>query len=348
MNNGRNVSVGTSLKQTTGDFKVAGIVSRVDAQYAYREGVTGTNAEFKSFSFDVQTDPTNKVTVELFGMEREFVYPYSSTVAAAEKKKGNPNGGKLKLPWAKRHELPDTYHLIGVNCAIANKGEDGKYERKSLEAFDAVDFIRQNLKNGDSVYITGQPSFNTYEDKKTGEKKTKLALSIGSITKIPAIDFKAEGFEPTCSFSMEVVVDDSQLDSETNMLDLYARTIQYGGKWTSTVGLQIDASKQAKFAKLVSNWKFGDCVKLFGLIVNRVEMKEVVEEADGEEDAWGNKPKGYTSVVKNTVSQLLVTSADPDSYEQAVYTEDDFASSGIQQEKKTEAAPAKAEKLPWE
>ncbi|HMG14089.1 MAG TPA: hypothetical protein VK590_01510, partial [Saprospiraceae bacterium] len=72
------------LEETKGSFTLKGKIDGLASDYAVREGVTSTDKEYKALSFFVQTSPTNRVKVEMFGMERDVIY-YSSKAKQSKK-----------------------------------------------------------------------------------------------------------------------------------------------------------------------------------------------------------------------------------------------------------------------
>jgi hypothetical protein len=311
------------LVQTKGQFKLMGKVKGIENENALREGTTqGKDQPYKSLSFFVETSPTNAIKVEIFAMERDEVFFYSSK--AKETK---------RIPWDKRHSSLKEYKLIGTRLGL-EKGEDGKNKQVMMVEWDAVDYILDNLKDGDSVFVNGTINFRTYKDKNSGDMKESKSYAISGIshTKKP-IDFDAEDFSEMASFEQDIVVTDvTVLDGK---LHIGAKIIGYKSKkgdqevadTTFIVDPEVDGGKYKKLANnMKKRLKYGDAIKLFGLCINSVELV-AGEETEEEEDDWGGeKPAGMDNMVRNYTQELRVTAVDSSTYEPKKYTEEDFFS----------------------
>jgi hypothetical protein len=302
------------LQQTKGQFKLVGQVVGLTRENAYREGIieNGQNEgkQYRSIRFGVKTSPTNQINVELFGMERDFIYPYNTK----EKK-------SIQIPFNERDNLPPSYHIIGVNCSL-KKDEKGKLVRESLVEYDAVKYIYDHLNDGDSVYISGELQFGTYENQK-GEtvNQTRYVIKTINLQNQP-VNFEDEQFAEVASFEQEIVVTDTTLDKETKKVFVNAYVIGYGDKF-EPAQFVVDGNTLPKLATNVAKkFKFGDFVKVAGKCLNCVEL---VETNDQLEDEWGGeKPKGFNSAIKNYTTELRITYVDPDTYEPKKYKESDF------------------------
>lgn len=311
------------LVQTKGSFTLKGIVSGMNKENAYREGEVknGKNRGkmYRSIRFSVQTSPTNKPSVELFGMETDYVYPYKRG------KKGEKGHVIKNHPFAKRNDLPDGYTLIGVNVGL-EQDEKGKNIRKSLIDYDAVEYIYDNLNDGDSVFLTGELQFSSYVNSQGEEvDQTKYIIKQVFHEKNP-IDFDDENFEEVCAFEQEIVFTGSEVLKEEKAVVVRGYTIAYGGKFnTAEFVIRPDGDKDIeKTAKAFSGKKikFGDTMTVFGLCLNRAETVEVEDE---EEDDFfgGKKPKGLErNTITNYTTELQITGATD--YAPGVYTEEDF------------------------
>lgn len=325
-----------NLEQTKSQFTIKGIVDGMTKENAYREDEikNGKNKgkQYRSIKFQVQTSPENKLTVEMFGMELDYVYPY-------KKGKGKEKGVSKKLEFSKRNNLPEGFTLIGVRAAL-EQNDNGKNINKNLVDFDAVEYIYDNLNDGDSVYITGELSFSTYVNSQDEEiKQTKY--NIKNIYKEKPIDFTDEKFEEVCAFEQEIVFVDSSIDKEEGAVYVDAYTIQYGNKFTpANFVIRPDGNEKIKdlanvFAKKV---KYGDFVKVIGLALNKAETA-VIEEEDAPDkddifgDASGEKPAGSEKrAVTFYRTELRITAVEKGTFVKARYDEDDFVIEELVQE----------------
>lgn len=298
------------LEETKGSFTLKGIISGLSNDNSVREGVTQSDKDYKAISFDIESSPTNRVRVEMFGMERD-VYYYSSQKKET-KKISFENRGKVTLKG---------FRLMGVNLNPTGN----KNDRKTLIEFDAVDYIKENFKDGDSVYVTGNLDFSVFENKQ-GEVVNKTAFQIKSITKEKEpIDFNDEDFQPHAFFKQDIVV--TELDEVENRLMINSKIIKYKGELVDATFI-VDAERLKKFAKtLKKNLKFGDFIHVKGWIVSETIEEEAPQE-DSEGDDWGGEtPEGMdNNYIRSYVNELVIVNVDKDSYEPQKYTEEDLFS----------------------
>lgn len=300
------------LEQTKGQFKVYGIVSGVNNSRNFKEGTTGSGKEYKTIKFNVKTSPTNSIRVELFGMEQDFIWPYSSKDKKSE-----------KMPFKNRHKLPDGYHLIGVNVQL-EEGDDGKLVKDSLHAFDAVEYIRDNLKDGDSVFVYGDIEHSEYEGQNGVQQQRRLTIrGIGKMDN--EIDFEAEGFKEVSSFEQDIVVREVDVDKKEKIATVYAYIINYGDKFVGTT-FTIDGNRNKQMYEAFPKYmKFGDLVSIKGLLINEALLEEVEEESD----PFGSElPNGFNNKkITGYNSQVLITALDYDKWKEegkGKYAENDF------------------------
>lgn len=305
------------LKQTKGTFKIRGQVVGLDHENAFREGTTRiTGKPYFSMRFGVKTSPTNTIYVELFGMEKEKCYA-SYFVEEKDKKVRKSKD----FPFSQRNNLPKGYHLIGVNCLLEK--DVNKLVKKTYVEKDAVLYIRKFLRNDDWVYIGGNLQFG--ENEKDGKTYDQKQFSINYISRISEIDFEDEEFEEVSNFSYEIVVVDLIEDNETENLLVTGRTINYEGKFVDnqfTIYKNEENKKYMKFFNRMSKLKFGDFLKVFGDVLNKIEI--VDNESEDDDDIWGDKPSAYKPTMKGFKKDFVIKSADGSTLTEKMYTVNDF------------------------
>lgn len=313
----------TALEQTKGKFKVEGIIKGIKNEKAYSEGFTAnTDKPYKSIKFFVETSPTNRVKVELFGMEKDEVIAYSNK--AKESK---------RIKWADRNGNHGDFKVMGTNLFL-EKGKDGKNVRKVMAEIEAVDYLLEHLKDGDSVRVSGQNGFQEFENQQ-GELKESTQFSIGTISKIDDIDFSAETFKEVAHFEQEIVVEETMVDDENMKLIISAKVIKYNKSGNEPVSATfvVDAKELPKLANNMSKrLSYGDFIKVYGLIINaEIRTEAEVTETMDDEDDWGGdddvKNSMDTSYISTFLNELQVTSVESSSYESKKYKEEDLLSS---------------------
>jgi hypothetical protein len=296
------------LQQTKGQFKLAGIVTGLARDNAFKTGTLQDGRGYMSIRFGVQTSPVNQVYVELFGAEKD-VYFYNS------KKKDT-----CKLEWNNRDKAPEGYHLIGTNLTL---GKDAK--RQTFTEMDACEFILNQLHDGDHIWVNGEIQFSQYENKKTGDMidQTKYVIkSLGTAAK--PIDFEAPDFKELSEFEQEIIINDNEIDKEEKKVYVSALTVAYGDK-VNPAQFEIDASTHATLANnFAKKLKQTDWIKVYGKIINKVETTQ-----QAETDDWGSDPSVF-DVVTNTVKCLRITGVDGNSHQPKRYSIDELYSSVTQ------------------
>lgn len=292
------------LQQTKGSYKVAGIVSGLLNKSAYSEGIGKNGKPWRSIRFFVSTSPVNQIPIELFGSEQDFVYPYSSKDKKSQ-----------KMPFHMRSQVPQGYHIIGVNATIP-----AGTKTVSNVDYDAVEYIYQNLSEGDRVWVNGETEFRKFENKQGNivNSVRHTIKSIGIADK--EIDFNAPDFKERAEFEQEIVVLDSIVERDLNKVIVNAYTIGYGDKLNEAqFAINLDTHKEFG-NNFVKKCTYGTWIKVYGKIISAVELGD----PEPVVDEWGGEiPDSYNRPIKNTIRELRIVGAAD--YEPKRYTEEDFA-----------------------
>ena len=187
-----------ALQQTRGFFKLQGVISGVKRNDFYTEKMTKSdNPKLrKAVKFAVQTGPDNKVFVTLGAQPMDKVYFSKKSETKGEK------GTTKVVDWDKRNTFAEEgYKLIGVNVGLTKKvDKDGKEvnDSQNLAAYDAIDKIREHLKDDMHVYIRGHVEFSRYEDRNI------KSYVIDQISLCQKVDFEAKGYKPTANWEQTI------------------------------------------------------------------------------------------------------------------------------------------------
>lgn len=295
----------STLQQTRGYFKLAGIVSGVRRQDFFKDTTTKTGKNRKAVKFAIQTSAENKVFVTLAGQPMDFVY-YSKRA----EKKGEKSETK-KVPWEKRKDFKEEgFNLIGVNVGLSKKLDKEGKEVNDIQyavAYDAVQLINENLRDGMSVFVRGNIEYSTFEGRNIQQ------YVINQISLCQDIDFAQEGFTETASWEQPIVFKAVNKDTEE------------AGKWRLTGDIityndvvETDfVIRNEKIAKTLSkNLKPYYAVKVHGSLIGRTE--EVVVEDD--DDGWGEA--NPMNAMGSYYREMLVTGADKTSVDSELYSEE--------------------------
>ncbi len=251
----------------------------------YVEGIDKKQNKYRKIKLMVKTSRNNMVVVDFFGGIRDYVYAYSNK----EKK-------SKKISWDKRkEELPSGFIFI-------NPPE-----------YDLVEEVYKNYKDGDSVEIKFTPTFSTY---KTDDGKTKQQVKFlgKNIKRIEPINFNDESFKEEANFTQDIIIREITEDTAENKLYISAYVILYGNKF-EPAEFVLDTERDVDFTKNMKGLKFGDSIKIYGTIQNRV----VTEEKE-EKTGWGNQPQTAYDIVR----YLEIIGALGETLQKKLYKEDDF------------------------
>lgn len=311
-----------TLEQTKGKIKLVGRVKGIGNPNSVKEGFTKSDKQFKSLQFFLETSAINQNRVELFGMEKDQVVAYSMKERKSK-----------KIEWAKRKGDFGEYKVLGTNCFLeVDPTDSSKKLRKVLPEFDAVDYIKANLKDGDVVRINGEIDFQEFENNQ-GKLVSSKKFVIKSITKLDEeLDFGSADFKEESKFEQDIVINDVMLDDETKRLLVSAKVIKYGGDIIDT-SFTVDTEKYPKLAgNMTKRFGFGDAIKVYGLVINSVTLKEAEDELNdsADDDDWGGdediKKDFDNNFMKDYIQELQITSVDSSTYEPNKYKEEDLMS----------------------
>ena len=299
-----------SLQQTRGNFQVKGIVSGVARNDFFTEKMTKSdNPKLrKAVKFAIQTDKDNKVFVTLAAQPMDKVYFSKRSEVQDE-----PSTTKA-IDWDKRHTFnEDGFRIIGVNVGLAKKLDaDGREvnDSKTLVAYDAIDVINENLRDGMSVFIRGRIEYSRFEDRNITQ------LAIDQISLCQPVDFDEPDFQEVANWEQTIAfvsIEKSEDDDEKFILN--GNIVNYNNI--------VESDFVVRNKKLMQNMKKNlepyNSIKIFGKLVGRVQ-EVAVEEVD--EDGWGepNPMKAMGSYTK----EMLVTGAEKDSIDTETYSEQAF------------------------
>ena len=256
------------LKETKGYANFKGIIGGLDVikngkakDYQYKD-----DEKLTKMQFSIKTSEDNMHYIQLIqfkmGKSRDQVWivRYDKETKKSE---------TTTMDWSERNEpLHDGWRIIGVD--LKAKGDD---ERKSMVAEDAIEYIKDNFNDGDSVFIGTQVSHREYKDKTYDQFDIKKVFA----TKDP-VDFEAEDFEEIADFNEQFVFDNVAVVDNEGFVKGYS--ISYNGDITPIQYVVRDKDVLNYFKE---NVNFGDLLKAEGIVNNRVVYKYRDAEKDEED-----------------------------------------------------------------
>ena len=304
------------LKQTANSFQLRGIVSGMKSQKAYRSGVTQNGGNWNGIEFGVKIAENKTVFVKLNGFPRAEVSYY-------KKGENGAKGTTQKVAWKDRKKSPGAgYRLIGVNISTG-KDENGKNVNGTFTEYDAVEWIHDNLKDGDSVFIKGTMEFSSYTDRNgQTRKKIDFVPTQISYTQKP-VDFDAEDYTEMCEFENVLVFksidkEEDENGKATGRFTLSGYSVGYNN--IENVSFVLDADHAKLAGNLKKAMKPGYAIKTFG----RVEIVNNIAVAESSDDGWG-EASPMERVNAPTRREYVIYRADPNTIEKEDYSEESIS-----------------------
>lgn len=301
------------LKETKGLFQVKGKISGVESSKFYTEKKTKNNKDFRVVNFGCEYDDKKTVYMALNGMPQENVY-FS---------KKNSDTGKTdteKVAWANRNTFSkDGFRMIGVNLGLVKTtGSDGKEinDKKTMHAFDACKYIKENLTDDVSTFIRGNIEFSSYQDSE-GNTRRSIKYVPNQVSLCKAVDFNEydEDNKPVHDFTQTVVFmginKEEDGDKTTGRFIVSAKIVT----WSDIIDAEfiITDSKLANLFR--TKLKPYTAISVHG----KIEVSHKVEEIS-EEDSWG-ETNSMQSVSAPTKTEMIITGATPSTIDKESYTE---------------------------
>lgn len=302
------------LPETKGAFQLKAIVTGMEKDKAYKEIRTKSNREMRMLNFGATYEDGKTLYINLQGMEQENVY-FSKR---AEKKGDKPE--TAKVPWADRFTYNrEGFRLIGKNIGVKKKiDSEGKTvnDKKVLTDFDACKEIKDNLKDGSSVFIRGNIDYSSFVDN-NGNKKTSTKLIPNQVSLCADIDFKDEKFEKQNDFNQVIIFmgieqEKSDNDKPTGRFIVLAKIVTYSNIEDVEFVIE-DTSLANKFRKSLKPY---NAIKVSGHMIS-ANQTETVEN----DDEWGEEDK-IEKVSAPTKREFIITGAKGSSIDKELYTEE--------------------------
>lgn len=307
------------LKQTSSTFQLRGVVTGTKSKKFYQSGTGKNYNSWNVIEFGVMVNDKKPVYVKLNGYPRSEVYYY-------KRGENNAKGVTQRVAWANRKQAPgDGFRLIGVNISTGKNG-DGQNINEMFTEWDAVEYLHNNLKDGDNVFIRGKVEFDTYTDK-NGNVQRKITLVPNQIfyTQDP-VDFNADNFEEEALFETDLVY--TGIEKETDEHDKpTGRFILtgYSVKYSDIVPVQfiVDADHAKLASNLRKKMKPYNSIHVYGKMNVIVDTTAVEEDED---DGWGETSKmEQRRLNAPVVREYVVFKGDRDSIDTDTYSEKSIA-----------------------
>lgn len=299
------------LKQTTNSFQVRGIVSGTKSKRFYSSGKSQNGTNWNAVEIGVKIAENKFVYVKLNGFVRDEVFYY-------KKGENGAKGTTARVKWNDRRKSPGKdYRLIGINISTG-KDEDGKNINETFVEYDAVEWIKENLSDGDSVFIKGNMVFSSYTDREGNtRKKTELVPTQISYTQKP-VDFDAEDYKEMAEFENTIVFREISKEEDENgkatgrfILSGYS----VGYNTVEPVSFPIEAEHAGVANAIRKKMKPGNSIQTFGRV-------SVINNIVAEDDGWGStETSPMEKVAGSTKREYIVYKVNGDTFDTETYTE---------------------------
>ena len=302
------------LPETKGAFQLKAIATGMNKDKVYKELRTKSNREMRMLNFGATYEDGKTLYINLQGMEQEYVYFFKR----AEKKGDKPE--TVKVPWVDRFTYNrEGFKLIGKNIGVRKKiDSEGKTvnDKKILTDFDACKEIKDNLKDGKSVFIKGNIDYSSFTDN-NGNKRTSTKLIPNQVSLCADINFSDEKFEKQNDFNQVIIfigIDQEKSDDDkpTGRFVVLAKIVTYSN--IEDVEFIIEDTALAnKFGKSLKPY---NAIKVSGHMVASTQTETV-----DNDDEWGEEDK-LEKVSAPTKREFIITGAKGSSIDKELYTEE--------------------------
>ena len=303
------------LPETKGAFQLTGVVSGMEKDTAFKEIKTKSGKPMRMLNFGTSYLDGETLYVNLQGMEQENVY-----FSKRAEKKGE-KADTVKVPWADRFSYNrEGYRMIGKNIGVKKKVDsDGKTvnDKKILTDFDACKEVKENLKDGASVFIRGNLDYSSFTDDK-GNKRTSTKLVPNQISLCSEVNFDDERFEKQNDFNQVIIFmgieqekDDN--DKSTGRFIVLAKIVTY----SNIEDVQFIIEDKALAKKFKNSLNPYNAIKVSGHMVSSIQTETVTTD----DDDWGEEDS-MEKVSAPTKREFIITGAKGSSIDKELYTEE--------------------------
>jgi hypothetical protein len=214
------------LKKGQSSFNFIGEVKINDFTYKIDEKAKDSDWVYNQLNLGVDCGSGNTVYCELmggFGSERDNVLYVHGIKKNENDKDVDDFENRFQIAWEDRFD-EEVLETIGEKCFITIGLEKDKkdkiFGKKFLSAYDAIEYVKENLKEGTVVNIKGELKYSKYNDNVQVKKEIKSI-------------FLSKVDDPTkykATFTQSILIDrDSigKLDKEKAVYPITCRVIDY-------------------------------------------------------------------------------------------------------------------------
>lgn len=209
------------FKVQRGSLELRGVIRGLSTQVKNAKGdlskvytkTTKKDKKYRELSFNIDTYKDGEGITE---STRVRLRAFQGTVYAI-----NKDGVMKTFDFSERNKI-DKEYMVFNNVSYHEKdlNEDGKHAVRKKHAYDAIAYIAENYKDGDSVYVRANLEHSDYSDQAYTSADVVSIFFAGD-----DIDFKAEGYKPKRNFVQTVVYEDYEHEKEEEKYYINTRVI---------------------------------------------------------------------------------------------------------------------------
>lgn len=306
------------LPETKGIFKVTGKVNGTSKDKYYTNGLTKKGKVKMALKFGIKVDGEGRTVYTCIeprpkDPNNDKVYFYKKSSEKGKK------GQTMPVVFSKRNEFNEEgFEQIGVKVGIKQfVDEKGQVKNNNINLFEenAIDYLKENLKEDQEVFARGDMDWSSYKNGNTGDiiRMTKYKITqISGLTK--PLDFDKEGFVSMNDFKQKIIFMGIELDTsnkEDEKAILEAKIVTY-----NSIEDAEFVVRNKKLYKNLKKLKPYTALDVFGKINNIIEKEE-----EQEDDGWGSDNDSFGE--GNNISfikEMYVLGADPSTIDTETYT----------------------------
>jgi hypothetical protein len=284
------------LQPTYGYFEAIGIVTGLSSTKSITEG-DKDDYQWKRLQFGIKVNHNAFVYVELMGTKTAKVKAYPVS-------KDEKDNEYILVNWNEVHRVnPRKYRMMHqVKMNIDNKSDS------MLLAFEAIEYLKNNLQDGDSVVVRGTVKIEEYN----GEVQEKFIVK--SIYSHEEVDFDSKDYQEFAYFNQEIVYEGiEKIEKSKYKLNTKIIISELSGYKAIPYTFQIyETSEDSRnmISYFSQNIVSGSTLKVHGSVKHYVPIVTAFE--------------GYRVVSGPSVKELVVTGGNVESIIQGRYSINDL------------------------
>ncbi|GMX64523.1 hypothetical protein Elgi_37920 [Paenibacillus elgii] len=250
----------TEFSPNYGSFEVKGVVVGTLNDRFYNESDKKDNP-WKRVQFGVKIDHNAFVYVEVLGIKAAKVkMVYHDPIS----KKIDKNK-YIYVSWEEIYKKRNDGYKIHMPVKVSLKSENEDLE---MTQYDLIDYLKQNLQEGDTVLISGSLQITEYQ----GKPQEKFIIQ--AIYSSDPDNFDSQSYERQAYFNQEIVFVKMEYDENVKRYNVRSNIIYKKNESVTFVPycFKLNDDYQQDLVEFLSDLAFGDVVRVHGHISFEVPL----------------------------------------------------------------------------